>query len=169
MSPKLIISSLMLLMLLLTGGCSPEYNWRETSVAQQRAQIAFPGKVQTEARELKFGVHQLAFSLVSAHVGPSVFAVGYVELPPTMTPDQTDELVAGFIQGLSRQLGASLTHTPRSGEMFELVGTVAGKPSHLWAKVLVHRGMLIQVAASGPKENISAEQALTFMQSLQLK
>jgi hypothetical protein len=161
--------ALALLVIVVTGGCTPEYNWRETTVALQRAEIAFPGKIQTEVRDLDFEGRKMAFSLVSAQVGPSVFAVGSLELPETMTSVQAEALAGLFMQGLARNAGAALSITPKIGEMFEIEGKVAGQASRVWAKVLVHRGVLLQVTVSGPVDKLKTEQAMTFMQSLRLK
>jgi hypothetical protein len=54
-------------------------------------------------------------------------------------------------------------------EIFTLETVVANKPSLMMARVVVHRGMLIQVVVSGPKQSLSNENALEFVRSLRLK
>ena len=55
------------------------------------------------------------------------------------------------------------------GDVFELETNVAGQPSRLVARVLVHRDILIEVVASGPKSALALEQAHDFMRSLVLR
>jgi len=55
------------------------------------------------------------------------------------------------------------------GKIFSLETVVAGKPSLMMARVVIHRGMLIQVVASGPKQSLSNENAFEFVRSLTLR
>ncbi len=150
------------------AGCTPEYNWREVMVAADHAMIAFPARVQTEQRALQFEGLNLIFSLASAYVGPSVFAVGSAPLPVGISPDQTEALVRGLVQSLAVG-GAEPAPGAFKGEPFELAATVSGQPSWMLARVLVHRGMLMQVVVTGPTQALSHEHATEFMRSLALK
>ncbi|MDH4402606.1 MAG: hypothetical protein QE486_12965, partial [Burkholderiaceae bacterium] len=58
-------------------GCTPEYNWRELNVADDRAVVMFPSRVKTEQRTIQVDGLELVFSLTSAAVDQSVFSVGY--------------------------------------------------------------------------------------------
>ncbi len=154
---------------LILMGCTPDYNWRELSVADDRAMIAFPARVQTELRTIQFDQMKLDFSLTAANVGPAVFAVGYAALPPEVNPMQTQALVQGVVMSLFARGGQEATPSALKGEMFELQTTVAKQASWMMARVIVHRGMLIQVVVSGPKDALPREQAVEFMRSLVLK
>ncbi len=150
-------------------GCTPDYNWRELTVADERAMIAFPSRVQTQTRAIQFGDLLLNFSLTAANVGPAVFAVGYAPLPPDVSALQTATLLQGVVSSLFASSGQVATPEALRGEVFELQTTVAKQASWLMARVIVHRGMLIQVVASGAKDALPREQAIEFMRSLVLK
>ena len=148
--------------------CTPQYNWRETAVADGNAQIAFPAQVRTEERPLYVDGARMTFSLTSASVGPAVFAVGYAKLPA----DATEDLGKSLVQRLVTSLAANGGEPPEGanqGDVFELETNVAGQPSRLVARVLVHRDILIEVVASGPKSALALEQAHDFMRSLVLR
>lgn len=155
------------------AGCTPEYNWRETSVAEDRAVIAFPSKVRTEQRPLSLDGNDLKFSLAASNVGQSVFSVGFIRLPADFPSVATEKLTKGLIESLmsrsNRPPDADLIAKAMKGEVFELDTTVGQQPSWLMARVLVHQGMLLQVVVSGPKKGLTTENAREFMRSLVLK
>jgi hypothetical protein len=150
-------------------GCSPEFNWREMGVADGRATLAFPAKVQTEQRQIQIGGETLAFSLSAANVGPAVFAIGFAALPENLSESAQQTLTRALLTSLFAASGKVPTQDALEGKVFELETLVAKQPSILIARVLVHRGMLLQVVASGPKQDLPREQALEFMRSLALK
>ncbi len=160
---------LVILVAVWLAGCTPEYNWRELSVAQDRALVMFPSRVQTEQRKLQVKGIDLAFSLTSAAVDQSVFSVGYAPLSPSLEPSQLEQLVQAFVTALAARVGQAPTTRALAGELFELESVVAGQPSRLLGKVLIHRGMLIQMVVSGPKKSLSKEHAVEFMRSLVLR
>jgi hypothetical protein len=166
MNVKVSLCGLMAVILM---GCTPDYNWREQTVADERAMIAFPSRVQTELRPIQFDAMMLNFSLTTAAVGPAVFAVGYAALPPDVNAMQTEALVKGVVASLFARGGQTVTPQALKGEVFELQTTVAKQASWMMARVIVHRGMLIQVVASGPTDALPREQAIEFMRSLVLK
>lgn len=150
-------------------GCTPEFNWRELSVAQDRATLAFPAKVQTEERQIQIDGRTLAFSLTAASVGPAVFAVGFAALPENLGETEQLSMRRALLTSLFASSGKTPTQSALDGQLFELETLVAKQPSLLMARVLVHRGVLLQVVASGPRESLPREQALEFMRSLVLK
>jgi hypothetical protein len=160
---------LVLLSLLALAGCTPEYNWRELSVADDRAVVLFPSRVQTEQRTIRVEGVELVFSLTSAAVDQSVFSVGYAPLSPTLDSAQTERLVRAFAVALAARVGQPLAPQALNGDVFELESVVAGQASRLMGRVLTHRGMLIQVVVSGPKKSLSKENAVEFMRSLVLR
>ena len=160
---------LVLFGLLWLAGCTPEYNWRELTVADDRAVVTFPSRVQTEQRTLKVGGVDLVFSLTSAAVKQSVFSVGYAPLESTFDSAQTERLVHAFATALAARVGQPLAPQALKGEVFELESVVAGQASRLMGRVLIHRGMLIQVVVSGPQKSLSKENATEFMRSLVLR
>ncbi len=160
---------LVLFCLLWLAGCTPEYNWRELTVADERAMVMFPSRVKTEQRTIRVDDIELVFSLTSAAVDQSVFSVGYAPLNPTLDSAQTERLVQAFAMALATRVGQPLAPQASNGEVFELESMVAGQPSRLLGRVLIHRGMLIQAVVSGPKKSLSKENATEFMRSLVLR
>ena len=150
-------------------GCSPEFNWREIAVVDGRATLAFPAKVQTEQRQIQIDGQTLAFSLSAANVGPAVFAVGFAALPENLSESAQQSFTRALLTSLFAASGQAPTQAALEGKIFELETMVAKQPSLLMARVFIHRGMLMQVVASGPKQALPRDQALEFMQSLALK
>ena len=150
-------------------GCTPEYNWRESMVAQDRGVIMFPSRTKTEQRQIDVEGAAATFALTSAAVGEAVFSVGYVPLPESLSPEKSAALVKTIVAALAARAGKQAPESALKGEIFTLDTVVANKPSLLMAKVVVHRGMLIQVVVSGPKQSLSNENALEFVRSLRLR
>ncbi len=155
--------------LLWLAGCTPEYNWRELTVADDRAIVMFPSRVKTEQRTIRVDGMDLVFSLTSAAVDQSVFSVGYAPLSSALDTAQTERLVQAFTTALAARVGQPLMPQALNGDLFELESVVAGQASRLLGRVLIHRGMLIQVVVSGPKKSLSKENATEFMRSLALR
>ncbi len=151
------------------GGCTPEYNWREFTVAEDRGVIMFPSRIQTEQRQIDVEGISTTFSLTSSAVGPSVFSVGFIPLPETLGQEKSQALVKTVVSALAVRAGKQAPESALKGEVFTLETVVANKPSLMMARVVVHRGMLIQVVVSGPKQSLSNENALEFVRSLRLK
>jgi hypothetical protein len=126
-------------------------------------------RTQTEQRKIDVQGLTLAFSLTSAAVGDAVFSVGYASLDETVSPAKAQMLVDAFAQALYRRVGQSVPAQGAAGEVFTLETDVNGRPSRLMGRVLVHRGMLIQVVVSGPTQSLSRENASEFMRSLVLR
>lgn len=168
MRPFISLLSVWLLFAALTG-CTPEYNWRESMVAQDRGVIMFPSRTKTEQRQIDVEGVAATFTLISAAVGEAVFSVGYVPLPESLSPEKSAALVKTIVAALAARAGKQAPESALQGENFTLDTVVANKPSLLMAKVVVHRGMLIQVVVSGPKQSLSNENALEFVRSLRLR
>ena len=157
-----------LCLLVFLVGCTPEYNWREVEVADGRAKLAFPARVQTDQRAVSLGGNKLPFHLTSASVNDAVFAVGYMKLPDNMSEAEASQVVRDLVNSLAARTGKRAPDAAYDSKVFELEAVVAGRPSRMLARVLVHRGMVIQVVASGPSSVLSQEHANEFMRSLRL-
>ncbi len=151
------------------AGCTPEYNWREQSVAEERAVVTFPARTKTEQRKIEVEGLSLTFSLTSAAVGDAVFSVGYAALDDSVSAAQAKSLVSAFVRAISRRVGQNTPDQAALSELFTFESDINGKPSLLMGRVLVHRGMLIQVVVSGPVKSLSRENASEFMRSLVLR
>jgi len=166
-SCRLLITALLGAAFLLTG-CSPEYNWRELSVADGRAVVAFPARVQTESRALKLNQHTLQFSLTSAAVKQNLFAVGYAPLSTKLSQDQQTAVKTALLKSLAANLGAALPSSAFNGELF-VIESLSARPIRMVARVLIHRGYLIQFVATGPPNDLKATVTEEFMRSISLR
>lgn len=149
-------------------GCSPEYNWRELSVADGRAMVAFPARVQTESRPLKIDQYTLQFSLTSAAVKQNLFAVGYAPLPPELSQDQQTAIKNALLKSLAANLGATLPRSAQDSEPFVLE-SLSARPIRMVARVLIHRGYFIQFVATGPPGELNTTITEEFMRSISLR
>jgi hypothetical protein len=161
--------SLLGCLIALLAGCTPEYNWRESTVAEDRGVIMFPSRTKIEQRQIEVEGAPASFSLISCAVGDAVFSVGYVPLPAALTGEKSAAFVKTIVSSLAARAGKQAPEAALKGEIFTLDTVVANQPSMLMAKVVVHRGMLIQVVVSGPKQSLSNENALEFVRSLRLR
>lgn len=166
---KLIPLSMLWLFVLFLAGCTPEYNWRERSVADDRGVIMFPSRIQTEQRQIDIEGSPTTFSLTSSAVGQAVFSVGFIALPDSLGKEKSQALVKTVVSALAVRAGKQAPESALEGEIFTLETVVTNKPSLMMARVVIHRGMLIQVVVSGPKQSLSNENALEFVRSLRLK
>lgn len=138
-------------------------------VADNRAVIMFPSRIQTEQRPIDVEGSPTTFSLTSSAVGQAVFSVGYIALPASFGQEKSQALVKTVVAALAARAGKHAPDSALEGEIFTLETIVANQPSFMMARVVVHRGMLIQVVVSGPKQSLSNENALEFVRSLRLK
>lgn len=155
-------------LLIFLFGCTPEYNWREVEVADGLVTVAFPARVQTNQRVVNLADEKLPFHLTSASVNDAVFAVGYMKIPENMGETQSAQLVRDLVNSLSSRVGKRPPDAAYASQAFEIDTVVSGQPSRMLARVLLHRGMLIQVVASGPSNVLTKERANEFMRSLRL-
>lgn len=149
-------------------GCSPEYNWRELRVAEGRAVVAFPARVQTETRSLKIEGENLSFSLTSAAVKQNLFAVGFAALPAALTQARQEAIKLALLNMLAANLGASLPAVAMQGEPFMLESS-STRPIRMVARVLIHRGYLLEFIATGSPDELSPELTTEFMRSISLR
>ncbi len=166
---KSIFLWLLSLSVVVLSACTPEYNWREWAVAEERAVIMFPSRIQTEQRPIDVEGVPSSFFLTSSAVGPSVFSVGFIPLSEKLTEVQRKALVKKVVSALAARAGGQAPEEALEGKVFTLETNIAGKPSLTMARVVVHRGMLIQVVVSGPKQSLSKENAVEFVRSLTLR
>lgn len=70
-----------LLTVLLLGGCSPKYDWREMRAEQAPFMIAFPGKPVHQTRNLSLAGNEVKMTMSSTQIDGVTFAVGSAKLP----------------------------------------------------------------------------------------
>jgi hypothetical protein len=167
-SSRILMSVVLMGVTFFLAGCSPEYNWRELSVADSRAVVAFPAKVQTESRALKLDQHTLQFSLTSAAVKQNLFAVGYAPLPPELSQDKQTAVKNALLKSLAANVGATLPSSADDNEPFVLE-SLSARPIRMVARVLIHRGYVIQFVATGPPSELDTTITEEFMRSISLR
>lgn len=163
-------AGVLILMLGLLLGCSPDYNWRHVSVADGMVRATFPDKPQTAKRALQFAGNEIEFSLTAATVKGAVFAVGYAPLPASLKNDETARLnmgrtvIASFYQNLGMEAPAGL---PEFGKPFEIAGPDAGKgATRLRAMVWILPNALVEGIVTARSDEFPDEQAAEFLNTL---
>jgi len=173
-----------ILALVVLAACSPRLDWRELSAADGMVRVAFPAKAHSQTRPLDVGGEELPFTLTAATVGRAVFAVGYMDLPPTAQDETTRQR---YIQALEDSLAQNLAaerierrsveirhvrggDAPAApGHELELHGTPNEQPAWMLARILLLGDRLIEVAAVGPEADLEREAAQTFVESLRVQ
>lgn len=156
------------LALMLAAGCSPEYNWREVVVADEVGMVMFPDKPRTQSRVLEFEGHELPFSLTTAEVGRTVFAVGHAPWPAEWAADEALRLSMAqtVVASLYRNLGVEPpAELPEFGQPFSVEGG-ASTAMLLKARVWVSERGLVEGMVMGPAEDFPAEAAQEFLGSV---
>lgn len=153
----------------LLAACTPDYNWREVSVADGAARAAFPARVQTDTRDITLADRPLRFSLMSARVDDAVFAVGYAPLPPALAGDEAAQrdLAAALVRSLHENLHAAPPpSSPAYGADIEVRGQAGGRPVWALARVWVRGGLLVEAVATGAEQGLAAGPAREFVRSV---
>lgn len=156
------------LLALLAAGCSPEYNWREVVVGDDVGLVLFPDKPRTESRTLDFAGHDVRFSLTTAEIGRTVFAVGSAPWPQPMLDDESlrqnmgKTVIASMYRNLGHEAPAEL---PGFGQPFELEGG-AGSATRLQARVWLSERGLVEGMVMGPIEGFPEAAAKEFLESV---
>jgi len=149
----------------LITGCSPEYNWREVAVSDQVGRVLFPAKPRVETRELPFGDQALQFTLTTATVDQSIFAVGSAPWPDSMLKDEAlqQELGRSVMASLYQNLGSKLPgQLPQFGEHFE----IATGATRVQARVWVSKEGLVEGVVMGPDLEFPNAAADEFLASV---
>lgn len=166
------------------GACSPQLDWRELSAADGVIRVAYPAKARSETRPLIIAGQELPFTLSAAAVGRAVFAVGHVDLPPEVVADdsQRARYVRAMEESLAKNISAEAIER-RDVEILnvrgaagrsvpaheiELHGLPNEQPAWILARILLVGNRLIEVAAVGPQDELSADVAHSFVNSVRV-
>lgn len=167
---RAVRAGMLILMLGLLLGCSPEYNWRELAVADGMVRAIFPDKPETQKRVLNFAGSDIEFSLTAATVKGAVFAVGYAPLPEALKNNESARLnmgrtvVASFYQNLGVEPPSEL---PAFGEPFEIAGQDTGNgATRLRAIAWVLPHALVEGIVTARSDAFPDSQATEFLKGL---
>lgn len=156
------------LSLALVAACSPEYNWREVTVDDGVGMVMFPDKPRSQERSLSFAGHALRFTLTTADIGGTIFAVGHAPWPEPMRADEGlrqgmgKEVMASLYRNLGREAPAEL---PEFGQLFEVTGP-APPGMRLQARVWLAEGGLVEGIVMGPADRFPGAAAQEFLDSV---
>lgn len=157
---------LLLAAMAVLAGCSPEYNWRQVSVADGMAQVLMPAKPQSRQEAVPLGGYSVDFTLTTSTVGDATFAVGYAALPPDLIsdPDAKSQLsraiVGSFYQNLNVPPPADL---PALDQVFDIQGNPGGTPLRLKAKILWTGKALLEGMVVASTDSFPEQQADEFL------
>ena len=165
-----LIGGLFLLILVgVLSACYPKYNWRELSVADGLAVVAFPARPDTAQREIVLNDMKLMFELTSATIDKTVFSVGYSQLPMNSTPAQRQEAQRAMITSLASAMGQPVPDEAFAGEVFVLKSPEASTPLVMHARVVLYYDVVIRQIAAGPIDELTSEIAQEFMRSFKIR
>jgi hypothetical protein len=149
---------------LVSGACSPELDWRELRSYEGRFVALLPGKPRLEERELS-GRPGTIMRLWSARAGGAVYGVGYVD-----ARDAGPSLVASTRDALTTNIGGRLV-ADREVEMGAARGREFKAESAeitLIARVFVAEQRLYQIAVIGRSGSLAPDGVETFFSSFRL-
>ena len=166
------------------AACDPRFNWREFRSPDGFA-VSFPGRPQTITREVRLPDATVQMSMTSAGIGATLFAVGAVQLPTSLSADPAgrqrtaeylrDALVRNIHGELGAVAAAALTLPPASSRRLYVAEAIratgrdsSGRPVQLNARLFVVDDQVFQVVALGANGEISAEALDTFFTSFRL-
>lgn len=147
--------------------------------------VALPARPQIVTRDVKLTDAVVPMSMTSTGVGPTLFAVGVAQLPPSVVADRQgrQQALTSFRDALVRNIGGTIVRTAPArldvppgdsrtvfaAEAIEASGRDAqGRAVRLAARFFVVDDRLYQVVALGGENEIPPEALDTFFSSFRL-
>ncbi|MGE5339545.1 MAG: hypothetical protein ACM3PU_17075 [Gemmatimonadota bacterium] len=144
-----------------------------------------PDKPQTVTRDLGFDGGTIHMTMISTGVGPTLFAVGFAQLPAeAITPERLDATLAWFRDPVVRNIDGKITsvqparlspnaaagHLVRGGQAIEARGHVGKdrRPGQLAARLHVVDDRVYEMVAIGADGELTADALETFFSSFRL-
>lgn len=153
------------------AGCSPDYNWRQASVADGAVTAFFPERTVTQSRPIQFDDHELDFSLTSSVVGDASFTIAYAALPQALrdNPQRSQAFAKGVVQSLYRNLGAAPPdNLPQAGAPFTITGATPQGTVRIVAAVWLTNNALIEALVTADADSFPDNAANEFMRGVKL-
>lgn len=150
-------------------GCSPDYNWREVSLADGVVVAIFPDKPRTQTKVVPFAGHDIPFSMTGTILGDTVFAVGHAPLPSEVgqNPEQRDTMYRQVIQSYYGNLGLPMPDAlPAPGHRFSARGQGPKGPLRIDGIVWMHAGSMTQALVTAPTSQFPEPQADEFFRAV---
>lgn len=162
------VIGVVLCVLALTG-CSPDFDWRVTSVGDGMVTGVLPARPHTETRAIAFDGQTLDLSLTMAKANDVLFALGHAVLPEALRGDRqaarvlANEVVISFY----RNLGVpSPDPLPALGTRFVVKGQGAGGAVYIEALVGLSGPSLIEAVVMGKQQAVDRAPVQDFWSAL---
>lgn len=148
--------------------CSPQYNWRELTLADGHVRAAFPARVQSESRMVRLGDVATQFTMTVASVDEATFAVGHARMPAEVArdPDQRNKLARVLLGSAYRNLGAAVPADLDPGAQVVVRGEGARQGTWSLVKVWATADGLVQATVMGRDDNLPMAIAQEFIDQL---
>ena len=152
-------------------GCSPDYNWRESSDSGTHFVVLLPGKPASFTRSVDLDGPQTDMTMVAAEVGGATFAVGTAELSDAAAATRALEAMrTALLNNIAGQADAAPLlpgKTEGFSRLLELDarGTAQGRPVRLLARLAARDKRIYQVLIVGEDKAFSEENIETFFRS----
>ena len=156
---------------LLLAGCSPDYNWREVSVADGVIRAIFPDRPVSDERAFNVAGQEITFTLTTARVGDALFAVGHAIFPAALREDESARQQIGrvAIESLYQNLGAPVpAELPRFGDSFAIEGQSPQGPLMLRAKTWLTPYVLVEGIVTAPPDSFPGREAAEFLDAMRV-
>lgn len=154
------------LLLLLLGGCSPTYNWRDYTSSDGSYHVMFPAKPASHTRSIDLGGIRVDMTMTAAEVDGATFAVGTAMAPDAALAQAT---LPAMRAALLRNIGASIdSAAPKPGAVgldVDATGKGNGAPVRLVGRFTAKGARVYQVIVIGKPDAMPPEQTEQFLGS----
>lgn len=154
---------------LVLTGCSPEYNWREVTLADGLVVAIFPDKPRVQTKTLPFAGHDIQFSLTGTSLGDAVYAVGHAPLPAAIGNDATQrahiyrQILLSFYGNFGQEPPSVL---PQPGQRFQIEGNGPSGLIRLEGIIWLHSKSVTEALVTAPAADYPTEQAAEFLRAV---
>ncbi|WJJ94348.1 hypothetical protein [Neopusillimonas aromaticivorans] len=157
------------LLMVLLAACSPDYNWREVSLADGQVVAIFPDKPREQTKTLPFAGHDIPFTLSGTVLNDTVFAVGHAPLPPEVGQDaeQRTLMYRQIVQSFYGNFGLTPPEAlPEPGTRFSIEGQGPKGLLRLEGVVWMHSGSVTEGLVTAPAGSFPQAQADEFLRAI---
>ncbi len=163
------------IILLVSIGCAPRFNWREVRPEGQGYLVLMPDRPASLSRAIELDGLTLTMDMTGARVDTSLFTVGRVVLA-TGDPERPARVLAQMRSGMLRNIGASASVERATSVMvvdasgrslgrepalrIEAKGLVGGQAIRMLALFVARGEQLWQVVAMGPENRVAESETL---------
>lgn len=159
--------------LLLLGGCSPTFDWREVhGTAPAPYTVLLPGKPATFSRDVQLGETTTSMTMTAADIRGISFAVGTARLPDAAQAARAlPAMKAALVRNINGTVRQETASQAADGARIDVEargaqGANGAGTARLLVARFISRGPIVyQVVLVGPETTISRETIETFFTS----